>query len=46
MEKISSLKSSQTTLTLLPPQLNVYEEEDTIERDLKAYLNSYRKGRT
>jgi centrosomal protein CEP76 len=45
MERISSLKSSQTTLSLLAPSLNVYEEEDTIERDLKNYLANFRKGK-
>lgn len=44
MEKIASIKSSQTSITLLPPKLDPFTEEDNIERELKAYLADHRKS--
>ena len=44
-ERITSIKTSQNAISLLPPKLDIFTEEDNIERELRNSLLNYRKGK-
>jgi hypothetical protein len=45
MDRISALKSSQTTLALIPSKIDPFAEEDLLEKDIKYMISEYRKGK-
>jgi len=44
-ERVAGLKTSQNSITLLAPKLDIYAEEDFIEKELRNSLLNFRRGR-
>lgn len=44
MDRVSGIKSSQTSVSLLPPKLDAFTEEDLLEKELKTFISDHRKS--